>query len=117
MSYPDRIDFEVLEDRRVVVIKMRKHGRRSIPTAHEIKAADFDLDAALAWCEENDYTVHNWRYGARAWRGKPWPIRTMRQIIQLRRKLEDAWRVEFRLNPGKLTRFDTLLSLDLAFDG
>ena len=117
MSYPDRIDFELLDDRSTIIVKMRRNGRRSIPTAHETKAADFDLDAALDWCRKNGYTVHNWHWGARAWRGEPWPIRTMHQIIKLRRKLEENWRTEFHRNPGKTTRFDTLLSLDLAFDG
>ena len=75
MSYPDRIDFDKMADGQVIVIKMRRNGRRSIPTQHEIKAADFDLDAALDWCRENGYTVHNWHYGARAWKGEaPWPV-------------------------------------------
>jgi hypothetical protein len=118
MSYPDRIDFQVLADRRVVVVKMRRaDGYRDIPTRHEIKTTDFDLDAALAWCKENGYTVRRWPSGARAWRGKPWPVRTAHQIVKLRRKLEADWLTEFRRNPGKWSTFDTLLSLDLAYDG
>ena len=128
MSYPDRIDFEKMADGQVIVVKMRKNGARDIPTAHEIKATDFDLQAALDWCRENGYTVHYWRYGARAWRGEPWPIRTMHQIVKLRRRLEAEWTAYWEKrtaenhssdhHPGeRWHQVKTLLDLDLAFDG
>ncbi|MCP4540468.1 MAG: hypothetical protein GY832_25300 [Chloroflexi bacterium] len=131
MSYPDRIDFEKLNDGQIIVIKMRRNGRRSIPTEHEIKAADFDLDAALDWCRENGYTVRSWHYGARAWRGKPWPIRTVRQIIEDRDRLRKNERHYFhKLHGGDAlkegtshkvremwSKFSILLGLDLAYDG
>lgn len=121
---PDRIDFKVLSDGRVNVLKLRRDDADPaaprdvpLPGGHEIKPADFDLEEALAWCEENGYTVRRWPGGARAWRGEPWAIRTGWQIVKLRRELEAKWRVEFHRNPGRWSRFDTLLSLDLAYDG
>jgi hypothetical protein len=117
-----------MHDGRIIVLKLRKNGLRDIPTEHEIKAADFNLDDALDWCRENGYTVHNWRYGARAWKGEPWAIRTMHQIIKLRRRLETEslshWEKRTAENhsanhhPGeRWHQVKTLLQLDLAFDG
>jgi hypothetical protein len=121
---PDRIDFTILEDDRINVLKLRRDTTdpaaprdTPLPDGHEIKSADFDLEAALAWCESNGYTVRRWPGGARAWKGEPWVIRTGWQIVKLRRKLEARWRTEFRRNPGRWSSFDTLLSLDLAYDG
>ena len=104
-NHPDRIDFLKLSDGRVVILKLRRDATdpaapRDIPIigGHDIKA-DFNLDAALAWCTANGYSVRRWPGGARAWKGVPWVIRTACQIIRMRR--ENSCKV----------------SLDFAYDG
>ena len=123
MSYPDRIDFEEQNDGSTIVIKMRydKGAMRDVPTNHERKNGDFDLDAALDWCRENGYAVLAWPGGARAWHGpKPRVIRTTYQIrrlrVQLERELVYLRRTKSRNNAwrAQLTR---LLQLDLAYYG
>lgn len=86
---PDRIDFTRMSDDRVIVLKLRRdtadpQAPRDIPEGHDIKLAGFDLDAALAWCQANGYTVRRWLGGARAWLGGIWPIRTRNQIQRMR---------------------------------
>ena len=115
MIFPDRIDFTLLGDGRVIVQKLHRDtktepGRpRDIPTSTEIKPAEFALATALAWCRDNGYTVRQWADGARAWHGKPWPIRTRAQI---RRKREQAEKQVARTG-GK----GSLLMLNFAYDG
>ena len=90
MSLPDRIDFTTLADGRVIILKLRRDmtnptAPRDIPTAHDIKPAGFDLDAALDWCQDNGYAIRRWPGGARAWRApRPWIIRTRNQIQRMR---------------------------------
>lgn len=94
----DRIDFAIFPDGAILVTKMTRHlaQRRDIPHAsnHHAPDSNFDLIAALDWCRENGFTVETWpNHGremraARAWRGKPWPIRTGYQIAEKRRVLE-----------------------------
>ena len=105
MSNPDRIDFIVLSDGRVAIVKLRHDttdpaAPRDIPVpdGHDIKA-DFNLEAALNWCIQHGYTVRQWPGGARAWLGQPWIIRTRRQIQMYRQH-----------NP-------CAVNLDFAFDG
>jgi hypothetical protein len=107
-KHPDRIDFAVVPSG-VAVTKFWLIDGRSIP-AHggEIKPTGFDLEAALAWCEAHGYTVRRWNGGARAWKGKPWPVRTQAQILRKRTQVERqvlAGRADGRL-----------LSLDFALD-
>ena len=109
----DRIDFEVGSDGRVTVTKLQGNS----PVGTEVKPAGFALAAALDWCRENGFTVHNWGFGARAWLGQPRPVRTPREAARLRREYDQKWSQEFHRNPGKWSRYDTLLSLDLQFDG
>ena len=107
LPLPDRIDFTNLADGRVIVLKLRRDAAdpaapRDIPlpdNGHDIKPATFDLDAALAWCRRNGYTIRQWPGGARAWLGNPWVIRTRQQILQRRKNNSCA------------------VNLDFAFDG
>ncbi len=128
--FPNQIDFRKEQDGRINVLKMRRDaaGRRNITTSHELKPANFDLQAALAWCEENGYTVRRWSYGARAWLGAPRPVRTRREIWQIRRRLEleslHFWERRTVENhsagaqPGsRWHQVSVLLALDLAYDG
>jgi hypothetical protein len=87
-KFPDRIDFAVTTVG-VAVTKFWLIDGRSIP-AHggEMKPAGFDLEGALAWCEAHGYTVRRWDGGARAWKGKPWPVRTQKQILRKRSEVE-----------------------------
>jgi len=115
MPLPDRIDFCRLADGRIAVTKMRRDGARDVAISHNVRAADFGLDAALDWCREHGYTVHVWRGGARAWRGEPWVIRTRLQIWRKREQVERETADFIRRNPGKPT--PGLTFLDFAYDG
>jgi hypothetical protein len=90
-NFPDRIDFIVLNDGRVIVLKLRRDTAsdpavpRDIPITDSVKPAGFDLEGALEWCRTHDYTVRPWPGGARAWHAPtPWVIRTRNQIMRLR---------------------------------
>jgi len=95
----DRIDFLVLKDT-VVVNKFECREGRDIPISHSVKP-DFDLGAALAWCEGNGYTVRQWDTGARAWKGTPRVIRSRAQIIKARARFSGEGKVH----------------MDFAYDG
>lgn len=117
MAYPDRIDFVALPQGKVVVTKMRrdtteKARPRDVVTETEVKPSDFDLTAALAWCEAHGYTIRQWDGGARAWRGEPWAIRTRSQIARRRQQAERPARQHSRAG-----RSTSLLSLNFAFEG
>ena len=101
MTPPDRIDFTILQDGHVAVLKLDRQAQRDIPRpeGNDFKPPGFDLEAALNWCRANGYTVRQWPGGARAWLGKPWPIRTRYQIMQRRAQNSCA------------------VNLDFAFDG
>ena len=94
MNKPDRIDFTLMHDGRVIVLKFRRDETDParprdipIPGGHDIKPAGFDLDAALDWCQHNGYAIRRWEGGVRAWKGdKPWVIRTREQIQRKRRR-------------------------------
>ncbi len=62
----------------------------------------WDLRAALQWCRDNGYTVHEWPGGARAWLGEPQPVRTMKSALRLLENAPETWPVE---------------KLDLMYDG
>jgi len=114
--HPDRIDFTRIQaSGKVIVTKFQRRDETAdVPMEGEVKPIDFDLDGALAWCAENGYTVRQWPGGARAWRGKPWPIRSRSQIIRRRRDVERH--VRYRIATGKASD-ENLLSLDFAYDG
>ena len=106
---PDRIDFSVVACGVVVTKFWLLSGRTVAPYGAEVKPPEFDLDGALAWCAENGYTVRRWPGGARAWKGKPRPIRTRSQIWQKRARAE---RLALR-GDGR----GSTLGLDFALDG
>jgi hypothetical protein len=91
-SLPDRIDFTILPDGRVLVLKLHTDttdplAPRDIPTSNDVKPAGFDLERALDWCKNQGYAVRRWPGGARAWAGgHPWVIRTAAQILYLRQR-------------------------------
>ena len=104
----DRIDFFVLSDGRVNILKLtRLNGDGQpprdvrIPDGQIIHPHGFDLESALAWCEANGFVVRRWRSesygsGARAWKGdKPWVIRSKGQIQRKRRKNPLAVNMDF----------------------
>ena len=78
-----RVDFCQLSGGNVVVTEMRREGQRSIPLG-EPTVVTRDLASLLTEYEANGYTVRRWDSGARAWLGKPWPIRTASQIMAMR---------------------------------
>jgi hypothetical protein len=107
-ALPDRIDFAVATSGVVGTRFWQIDGRPIAPRGAEDKPAGFDLTAALAWCEQHGYTVRRWEGGARAWKGKPWPIRTREQILRKRGEVE---RQVFAGHAG-----GHLLTLDFALD-
>ena len=114
-TLPDRIDFILLDDGRITVLKMRREvaERRDIVTNHDVHL-DLDLDAALAWCDEHGYTIRTWDGGARAWHGEMWVIRTASQIKRERERLERRSRALLRRSPDSPA---SITMLDLAYDG
>lgn len=88
-TLPDRIDFTILDDGRIIVQKMQRQAaeRRDIVTDHDIHL-DLDLTFALDWCREHGYTIRTWDGGARAWHGEIWVIRTRSQIKRRREQAE-----------------------------
>lgn len=112
----DRIDF-IQTAAGVVVRKYSKQPYKDRIHSCETKPADFDLQAALDWCQTHGYTVRTWHGGARAWKGAIWPIRTSWQIVRKRQDLEQIALAKMRQEPGKWHHEETLLALDLAYDG
>jgi hypothetical protein len=60
------------------------------PLITEQKPTDFDLEAALNWCEQHHWQIRRWPGGARAWKGEPMPVRDASTIRYLRRQVEKA---------------------------
>ena len=114
MTLPDRIDFTILHGGHIIVQKMRREPaeRRDVVTDHDIHL-DLDLDAALDWCREHNYTVRTWDGGARAWHGEIWVIRTKAQIKRKREQAER--RVAARIRRSRPV--PNLTFLDFAYDG
>ena len=61
---------------------------RTHPLSLEEKPAGFDLEAALAWCEQRHWQVRRWPGGARAWKGELLPVRDSSSIRAMRRQVE-----------------------------
>lgn len=68
---------------------------------------EWDLDRAVAWLTENGWTVRRWPGGARAWLGKPLPVRNWGQIKRKREELTQRRALFPDLQ---------LHTIDLAFD-
>ncbi len=114
MSLPDRIDFTFLADGRIIVQKMRREPdeRRDVVIANDIHL-DLDLEFALDWCREHNYTVRTWHGGARAWHGAIWVIRTRAQIRKKREQAERRVAALIRRSQP----VPNLTFLDFAYDG
>jgi hypothetical protein len=106
---PDRIDFNRLPSGVVTTKYWKMEGRDVALNGVEIKPIDFDLDGALAWCEEHGYTVIRWPTGARAFKGAPWPLRSTQRIRQKRDE------VTALVRQGKLDPNFNWLGLDFAY--
>ena len=106
----DRIDFLPCTAG-TIVQKFEKQPWRDRLISSEIKPQDFDLQAALEWCTNNGYTVRVGTWGARAWKGQPWVIRTREQIKRKRARAEDT---AFSSQPDPHV---TTLQIDFAYDG
>lgn len=80
----------------------------STPFIREETKANFDIHAALNWCRENGWTVREWLNfspsGARAWLGKPLPVRDAHTIKAMRRRQQ------------KYPDFYRYVNFDIAFD-
>jgi hypothetical protein len=92
-----RIDFTILEHG--VRVNKYPHGWTAFtkPLSSELKPGNFDVENALRWCEENGWTVYRWPKisdafpaGARAWKGKPEPVRDRYYLPSLRHQFDAA---------------------------
>lgn len=111
----DRVDFwEVPEG--IIIVKFHRERGKDRTIERRIQGATFDLEGALAWCEDHGFTVRRWPGGARAWRGKPWPIRTQQQIFHKRREMERVVWINLRLSPEEQAKMQPLLQCDFALD-
>lgn len=111
-TLPDRVDMAQLSDGTVRVTLI---DRRGIPQESFIVARGLrDCEDLL---QDHGYHTFFWNYGARAFRGDPWPVRSRSEIWHKRRKLEEIARHKFRQNAGKWHPEETLLSMDLAYAG
>lgn len=101
-----RIDFAERADGAVVVNKYAEGWTASTPPfAHEVKV-DFDLEAALEWCKNNNWIVRRWGGQARAWRhGHFYPVRTGAAIMRRRTQLQQYPRHDIDIT-----------TIDLAYD-
>lgn len=54
----------------------------------ERTATPDEIQAAVQWCKEHNWTVREWPNGARAWKGEPKPIRDASTIRYLRRQTD-----------------------------
>lgn len=114
---PDRIDFSVLPSGKVLISKYDRRDGRDHPREPKT-LLQFDLDGSLAWLEAHGYVVYRWPAeagflaGARAFRGKPWPIRTTEQLWRKREQVNRAVAEWLRKHPGAPSG---VTFLDLAF--
>ena len=118
---PDRIDFTAVGES-VRVTHFDRRGMNDIPREHFTVEELGDtpkrwLQRICAWLEEHGYSTFWWGTGARAFRGKPWPIRTRREIFRKRQQIEEAALYLLRTDPGRWHDEETLMQLDLAYAG
>jgi hypothetical protein len=90
-TYPARIDFVIVKATGLIKVnKLYKNHENNLVVLESKDHLDdgFDLKAAVDWCRANGYTVMEWPDLVRAWHGQPEPIRTRRQIIRERDRLQ-----------------------------
>ena len=102
----ERIDFFVTAGG-VIVNKMGQNIYNKLIVADGKTVKEFDLEAALHWCEQHGWKVRRWPGGARAWVNELTPVRTKLEIIRLRDQLKLYPRPELE---GQAH------ALDLAYD-
>jgi hypothetical protein len=90
-----RIDFEDISRRLAApdgsqwVVRKFAQGWTAHTNPCDIKGnPPFNIDRAVAELETTGWTVYRWPGGARAWRGRPEPVRDRAQIIRFRRTIE-----------------------------
>ena len=80
-----RIDFTIVPvDGAVNIRKYGEGWTASTPPAITSTNRTQSLEDMLSWLEEHGWTVRRWPGGARAFRGKPMPVRTRSAIQRLR---------------------------------
>lgn len=77
------------------------------PISSELKPEGFTIEAAVALLGRG-WTIRTWPGGARAWFGRPKPIRTRHEIQRMRDKLSERF-ANGALQPG-------CYQIDLAFE-
>ncbi len=88
-----RVDFILMADGWHV--KKYPYGwtARTRPVREEVKPIDFNVDEALYWLRQNGWKTRQWEgtpnanAGARAFLGKPMPVRDRQSIVQMRDRI------------------------------
>lgn len=106
---PDRIDFAVTSTTVVVTRFWRVDGRDVGLEGARQQPAGCDVEVRLRELEGQGYTARRWEGGARAWKGRPRPLRTAAQILARRRRAERGMR---RRGEGGAVH-----AMDFAYDG
>jgi len=74
---------------------------------------NMSLEEMVSWfAGKHQWTVRTWPKGARAFYGKPQPIRTKNQIIRLRKRLQQ----EVMLNQGVHPVYGDTYNFELLYD-
>lgn len=88
----NRLDFGIFDDKiNVWLFDVNWQPSQKYPTDGAVaKPGEFDVDAFIESLEANGWTVFRWSaYGARAFKGQPWPVRSKYEIIETRKRLEN----------------------------
>ena len=86
------------------------------PPVTTIKPEGFDIEASLAWCEENGWVVRRWgKTRARAWKGMLQPVRTRSRILRRARE-RDTFMAGGRRPLWLPEDVESVMVLDLAYD-
>ena len=107
-----RVDMRIQPREGVAVLQYASGWTAGTEPAEMHTNATTTLPEMIEWFEKHGWTVRTWPGGARAWLGRPLPIRSKLEIIRLRTDLER----QVRINQGKHPRGFDILALDLALD-
>ena len=123
---PSITRIDLTQTTRGVIIKKYPDGWTASTQVPQAINAEKSLDEMIAWLKEHSWTVYQWpevpelglARGARAFLGRPLPVRTKYEIVyrrsQLQAKLEPYLRPDPYTGQVKKLPID-LVALDLAF--
>ena len=119
-----RID--LTETTRGVIVRKYPDGWTASTRVPQTVNAEKTIDEMIAWLKEHSWTVYQWpevpelglARGARAFLGKPLPVRTKYEILYRRSKLTQKLEPYLHPDPytGEVQQFPIdLYSIDLAY--